>query len=50
MLDIDEYELSLKGVDDTSGSVEILTTGVCFFDPFLLCNRLLCDLRLIETT
>ena len=50
MLDIDEYELSLKGVDDTSGSVEIFITGVCFLDPILEHNRLLCDLWLIGTT
>ena len=50
MLDIDEYESSLKGIDDTSGSVKIFITEVCFLDPFLEHNRLLCDLWLIETT
>ena len=50
MLDIDEYESSLKGVDDTSDWMEIFITRICFLDPFLDDNRLLCDLWLIGTT
>ena len=50
MLDIDKYELLLKGVNDTSGWVERFITVVCFLDPFRDDNRLLLDLCCIVTT